>query len=117
MNRRELRCGKTILAIGQENSLADKREKKDTCLHCDIDLQITCPYWAKYIGDPVLVTEKLILLYDYAYYVKCNPLISDFEYDKFVLWYPCVGSKSDRDQDYPQYIKDEYDRRIKDANK
>ncbi len=57
-----------------------------------------------------------ILLYRYAYYVKYNPLIEDWQYDMLERHYTeTTGSLlkpgSDRAEDYPKAVKKEYNRR------
>ena len=50
--------------------------------------------------------EEIIMAHKYLYYVLCKPIISDFEYDKLCEEIGIYGGGgSDREQDYPQYIK------------
>ena len=46
MNRRRMECGYSVMAVGEENSLADKREKAKRCEYCDTEL---CEYKDKYL--------------------------------------------------------------------
>ncbi len=57
--------------------------------------------------------ENEILYHRYLYYVKCDPILSDYEYDrlekKYLDKYPesdiLKSVSSDREEDYPKHIR------------
>ena len=51
--------------------------------------------------------KNIMLAYQYLYYVKNNPIISDYEYDKFCKEYNLEGiGGSDRELDYSDETKE-----------
>lgn len=51
--------------------------------------------------------EELMQAHQYLYYVKCFPVISDYEYDMFCQKHGLEGQGgSDHEDSYPQHIKD-----------
>jgi len=70
--------------------------------------------------------KKELLLHKYAYYSRCNPLISDFQYDKLEKRYKRLYFKDCEETDLPlevteincpEDIKQEYFARLKQLNK
>lgn len=52
-NKRTMKCGHQVYAIGQEGSQADKKEKRDACLMCECGTtsQDPCEYRDFYINQ------------------------------------------------------------------
>ena len=53
VNTRTMKCGRTVLAWGMENSYADRQAKSDECIRCQEDLgfEIVCEYKKEYLFE------------------------------------------------------------------
>jgi hypothetical protein len=57
MNKRTMKCNTSVLAVGQENSLADLEEKKNRCLWCCAE---KCEYKDEYIREYQNAISRII---------------------------------------------------------
>jgi hypothetical protein len=60
MNRRKLKCGKEVIAVGQDESISDYKNKLLTCFNCY--KFITCKYSQEYLQGIIIQQDNIVKL-------------------------------------------------------